>query len=167
MYCPNCGKTNSAEQKFCRSCGLSLEKTVQSLVEQLPALESDKLLQERQRKLDRLINIVAGSAISIVVGAVLWGIVYEIIFFKGQVIPGLIFLALIIGVILFGLLSIYRESLRKKAGTGRLVEPPQQLEKNTGKLLSESHFEPLPSVTERTTELLVEDKGNKRSTKSN
>ena len=30
MYCPNCGKTNSPEQRFCRSCGLGLEKIVQS-----------------------------------------------------------------------------------------------------------------------------------------
>src|SRR6185436_14203021 len=79
MYCPNCGKSNSAEQKFCRSCGLSLEKTVQSLADQLPALELDKQLRERERKVDRLINIVAGSAISIVVVGVLWGIIYEII----------------------------------------------------------------------------------------
>ncbi|MGH9901852.1 MAG: zinc-ribbon domain-containing protein, partial [Pyrinomonadaceae bacterium] len=25
MHCPNCGKRTSAEQKFCRSCGMSLE----------------------------------------------------------------------------------------------------------------------------------------------
>ena len=160
MYCPNCGKTNSAQQKFCRSCGLSLEKTVQSLADQLPALELDKQLRERQRKVDRLINIVAGSAVSIVTGAVLWGIVYEIIIVKGAVISGLIFLAFIVGVILFGLLSIYRESLRKTAGTRRLSEPRQQLGEDTGKLLAESRYEPLPSITERTTELLREDKSN-------
>lgn len=34
MYCPDCGKTNSAEQKFCRACGLQLEQVVQSLVAQ-------------------------------------------------------------------------------------------------------------------------------------
>lgn len=71
MYCPNCGKENSAEQKFCRLCGLSLEQAVQSLAEQLPALELDKNLRVRQARVDRLITIVAGGAISIVVGGVL------------------------------------------------------------------------------------------------
>lgn len=161
MYCPNCGKSNSAEQKFCRSCGLSLEKTVQSLADQLPALELDKQLRERERKVDRLINIVAGSAISIVVAGVLWGIIYEIIIVKGEVIPGLFFLAFIIGAILLGLLSIYRESLRKTAGKRQIPQPQQQLVANTGKLLSESSVEPLPSITERTTELLLRDKSRK------
>ena len=160
MYCPNCGKSNSAEQKFCRSCGLSLEKTVQSLADQLPALELDKQLRERQRRVDRLINIVAGTAGSIVVAGVLWGIVYEIIIVKGEVIAGLFFLAFVLGVILFALLSIYGESLRKTAGKRQLPEPHPQVVADTGKLLSESHVEPLPSVTERTTELLNKDKGS-------
>jgi len=137
-----------------------LEKTLQSLADQLPALELNQELRERQRKVDRLINIVAGSAISIVVGAVVWGIVYEIIIVKGHLISGLVFLLFIVGVILFGLLSIYGESLRKKADTRRLEDPQQQLGENTGKLLPESHFEPLPSITERTTELLTKRKSN-------
>lgn len=156
MYCPNCGKENSTEQKFCRSCGLSLEKTVESLADQLPELELDKRLRERQRRVDQLIYIVAGTAISIVVAGVFWGIIYEIIIVKGDVIPGLLFLAFITGVVLFGLLSIYRESLNK-AATKRQLSEPAQLVADTGKLLPESRIEPLPSVTERTTELLKKD----------
>lgn len=134
---------------------------MQSLADQLPALELNKELRERQRKVDRLINIVAGSAISIVVGAVVWGIVYEIIIVKGQVIPGLVFLLFIVGVVLFGLLSIYGESLRKTAETRRLADPQQRLGENTGKLLPESHLEPLPSITERSTELLPKGNSNR------
>lgn len=162
MYCPNCGKTNSAEQKFCRSCGLSLEKAVQSLAEQLPALELDKNLRARQRRVDRLINIVAGSAISVVVVSVLWGIIYEIIIVKGEVIKGLFFLTFIVGMILFALLSIYGESLRKAAIKRRLPEPTLPKAADTGRLLSESGVEPIPSVTERTTDLLMEEKGSTR-----
>ncbi|MDQ3252707.1 MAG: zinc ribbon domain-containing protein [Acidobacteriota bacterium] len=41
MYCPNCGKENSNEQRFCRSCGLSLQMISQMLVNELSATESD------------------------------------------------------------------------------------------------------------------------------
>ena len=159
MYCPNCGKTNSAEQKFCRSCGLSLEKAVQSLAEQLPGLELDKNLRERQLKVDRLITIVVGSAISIVLVGVLWGIIYGIIIVNGQVTVGLFMLAFIVGMILFGLLSMYRDSLRKAAAKRQLSEASPPLVADTGKLLSESRVEPIPSVTEHTTELLLKNRG--------
>ena len=165
MYCPNCGKENSAEQSFCRSCGLSLEKAVQSLTEQLPALELDKNLRERQERVDRLINIVAGGAASIVVFGVLWGIIYGIIIVKGEVIAGLFFLAVIVGVILFALLSLYRESLSKAAGKRHLLPPPPMQVSDTAKL-PPSQMEPVPSVTERTTELLTVDKKEKSPSSS-
>jgi zinc-ribbon domain len=154
MYCPSCGKENSAEQKFCRSCGLSLEKAVQSLVEQLPALELDKNVRERQERVDRLINIVAGTGASIIAVGVLWGIIYKLIIVKGAVISGLFFLAIIVGAILFGLLSIYSESLRKAAGKRQLQPPPTKVS-DTAELPPSSQMEPVPSVTERTTELLT------------
>jgi hypothetical protein len=62
MYCPNCGQATSIEQKFCRSCGLSLEKAAQSVVEQLPAVELNKHLRERQRRVELLLYSLGGSA---------------------------------------------------------------------------------------------------------
>jgi len=162
MYCPNCGKTNSAEQRFCRSCGLSLEKVVQSLSEQLSAADFDKTLLEQQRKLQRWITIIAGSTISIVVGGVMWGIIYEIMIVKGEVLVGSAFLAFLIGLVLFALLNIYKESLVKTSGKRRTTQPRLTQEGENAKLLPETYFEPISSATEHTTELLmVEEKESK------
>ena len=165
MYCPNCGKTNSAEQKFCRSCGLRLEQIVQSLVEQTK--NPDQNLITQQRNLDRWINIVAGVTVSILVGAVIWGIVYAIIIVKGAVVSGSIFLAVILGIVLFALLNLYRHSLASKSSKG---SPQPSLTESTaaadtGKLLSEPRYEPVPSVVENTTELLTVEKQNRCSSK--
>jgi hypothetical protein len=35
MYCPNCGKSNPENQKFCPSCGLSLQATSEVLAHEL------------------------------------------------------------------------------------------------------------------------------------
>jgi hypothetical protein len=162
MYCPNCGKATSIEQKFCRACGLSLEKTAQSLVEQHAANDLDKTLQEKQRIVELWIKITVGSSISIVTVAVLWGIIYGLMISKGQILKGLGFLGFILGLITFALLVVYRESLLKKS-TGRLpaqTSPLPQAENNP-KPLPEASVEPLSSVTEHTTELLkVEKRGD-------
>src|SRR5687768_11314153 len=136
MYCPNCGKTNSEEQKFCRSCGLQLEQVVQSLVQQLTAPDANTKLVEKQHSLDRWIKIVAVSTISLFVGAVLWGIIYSIIIVKGEVLAGSIFLAVILGLILFALLALYRESLAQKPSKQKVSLTDAQAT-DTARLLEE------------------------------
>ena len=154
MYCPNCGKTNSIDQNFCRSCGFQLEKVVQSLVDQLQSSDLNTTLAEKRRRLDKLIQIIAGSTISIFVAAVLWGIIYSIIIVKGEVLGGLIFLIVILGLVLFGVLMLYRESLNKvRSKNDQNQKAISEIE--TAKLLSEPELEPVPSVTDRTTELLT------------
>jgi hypothetical protein len=154
MYCPNCGKPNLTEQKFCRSCGLSLEKVVQTLVEQLPSTNLDKDLQDQQRKVERWLHLVAGGTISIVVGVVLWGIIYQVILVQGEVLAGSLFLAFIVGLLLFALLMIYRESLLKAHGKRQLSQAPLAPSQETANLLPASSGQPISSITEHTTELL-------------
>jgi hypothetical protein len=163
MYCPNCGKTNSADQNFCRSCGLQLEKVMQSLVEQLSADELNRTLSEKRRKLDKLIQAIAVSTASILVFSVMGGIIYSVIVNQEGFLVGGIFLALILGLVLFGVLMLYRESMIK-ASNKRRVEHPEMPGHDTAKLLSESQIEPIPSVTDRTTDLLELSKRKRNST---
>jgi hypothetical protein len=46
MYCPNCGKENSRGQKFCRSCGMSLQLSSQAVTEFL-GVEPQRSLQSK------------------------------------------------------------------------------------------------------------------------
>jgi hypothetical protein len=41
MYCPNCGKENSGGQRFCRSCGLSLQTLTRVLGEELATSKTE------------------------------------------------------------------------------------------------------------------------------
>lgn len=158
MYCPNCGKTSEGEQNFCRSCGLSLEKVAQSLAEQIPAVDLETSQALRRRRVERWLSILLGSGFAVFVVAVLWVLIYNIIIVKGNVLQGLVFLGLFVAAVLSLLLVVYRESLleaaRKPQQSGREVPKTG----NTVELLPESHAEPIPSVTERTTELLWADK---------
>ena len=158
MYCPNCGQATSTEQKFCRSCGLSVEKAAQSLVEQLPAVEPNTRLRERQRRVERLLYMLGGSAAVIFVVSLFWTIVKEIIIGKGHVLGGLIFLAFILGFIVFAVLMLYRESLLKASSKRHSAKSTLPQAEHTARLLPESRVEPIPSVTEHTTELLVAEK---------
>jgi hypothetical protein len=156
MYCPNCGRTNTPRQKFCRSCGLSLEKIAQEIALQLPAEEVGKHLQVRQRRVECGLHIVAGSTISLVVGGVVWGIIYEIILVKGEVLAGSLFLSFVVGLLLFAGLAVYRDSLLKASGKRQVMPQKTSQAEETANLLPESFSEVTPSVTERTTELLRE-----------
>jgi|KBSSwiStaDraftv2_1062776.scaffolds.fasta_scaffold13350_4 hypothetical protein len=158
MYCPNCGKANSSEQKFCRSCGLNLEDATRSLIEQLPAGEQDQRLLRRKQLVERVLLILGGVGITAFVCLIIGTIITEIIIGKGNVIGGIVFIAFILGMAVGLLLVLYRESL-KDATTRRtipVVEAPSGDPKT--RQLTDPHFEPAPSVTDPTTELLAVEK---------
>lgn len=161
MYCPNCANNVSLDQRFCRSCGLALDKIAESLGEQLPTTVSENLLAKKD-KLEKL-GVMLLSAFGLgVVALLLYGIVYRIMIMQGRILWGLAAL----GCVILGacaLLSVIlfqkAEELKKAATQHRLPQPAELPEPaTTGKLLPEKQLEPLPSVTERTTELLFAEK---------
>jgi hypothetical protein len=162
MYCPNCGNQNSADQKFCRSCGLGLQKVVQTLSEQLPTKLDVSLQQKKERfeKLGVAALSVFGAGVAI---PILYGIFYKMMYTQGKVTAGLGLLALIIvlgcgllSVVLFAKANEVKETPAKPAMPDKPELHPQA---DTRELPEHSAPEtPVFSVADRTTELLPQKK---------
>jgi hypothetical protein len=164
MYCPNCGNQNSADQKFCRACGLGLQKVAQTLSEQLPTKLDVSLQQKKERfeKLGVAALSVFGAGVAI---PVLYGIFYKMMYTQGKVMAGLGLLALIIvmgcgllSVILFAKANEVKETPAKPAMPDQPQLHPQA---DTRELPEHSTPErPVFSVVDRTTELLPQKNRN-------
>lgn len=155
MFCPGCGAKNLVEQKFCRSCGMNLEGSAASLLEQFPGgVRSD--LQRQERNLERF-GKVAFTGFGIVIGIAILGILYAIltkmILSGTQPWSGALLMAFIVFAALTLGYVLRRESLNeKRQKLGMTPAPANSLpDPTTGKLLEESTFEPVPSVVEHTT----------------
>lgn len=164
MYCPNCGNQNSVDQKFCRSCGLGLQKVAQTLSEQLPT-KLDESLQQKKERFEKL-GVAALSIFGVGVAIpVLYGIFYKLMYTQGKVTAGLGLLALIIvlgcgllSVILFAKANEVKETPAKPAPPD---QPQLHAEPDTRELLEHSAPEtPVFSVVDRTTELLPQKNRN-------
>lgn len=159
MFCPNCGANNSTEQKFCRACGLNLEKSVESLLEQIPTAESANLLKY-QRNVDRFGTFaLAGLSLTVLVGvgAFLWNVIEKYLLSGTNIYKALFVSAFVF----FGILSLIFVILneiakdKKKDIEVDSKENAIAAERETAKLLEEKPFQPIPSAVENTTELLL------------
>jgi hypothetical protein len=161
MFCPNCGAKTSVEQKFCRACGLGLEKIALSLTEQLPSRPDENLLSQKDR-LERW-GVAALSVFGLgLLVVLLYGIGYKLMITEGNWLGGLVFLGFLI-MMVCGVLSAILFAKAKEAGDvagKRRVEQKEAaaVATPTKELLGEGNFEPVPSVTDRTTELLYAEK---------
>ena len=166
MYCPKCGTETSIEQKFCRACGLGLAKIASELTEELPLDVDNKSLSEKER-LER-IGVAALSVFGFGLFVMfLYFIVYKMAIVEGRVwgALALVGLAIMMGcgllsAILFAKAKEAEESARKRKieGAANVSTTP------TKELLTEGNFEavPVPSVTDRTTDLLFAEKRHQR-----
>ncbi len=165
MFCPNCGADNSTQQRFCRSCGLNLEKSAESLLEQLPNTRSTNLSKESQL-IERFGNFaLTGFGLAVLTGIIAFiYIIFEKMILTGaNVLAGIALIVFLIFAVLTLIFVFFNESLKeKKAKINPALSNELTEAKNTGKLLEEKPFEPVPSVTEDSTELLsVENKTRK------
>ena len=158
MYCPNCGNKNSQDQKYCRSCGLGLEKVVQTLTEQLPT-RKDLSIEQQKERFERLGVAALGIFGLGILSFVLYGIIYKVMITQGNVLAGLGYLGIVL-VLGCGLLSVVlfaKANELKDAKAKREIRQPGELAPDgaTRELSPERHTPPVFSVTDRTTELLA------------
>ena len=163
MYCPICSTKSSLDQKYCRYCGFGLEKIAQSVSEQLPT-KIEENLQERKNKLERL-GVAALSVFGLgVLGFFLYVVGYKLMLSQGKLLAALGVLGLLV-VLGSGLISVLLFAKAKDiqdASSKRRLQPADEMPATSGtsKLLHESRLEEVPTVTERTTELLFTEKKN-------
>jgi len=161
MHCPRCGTNASAGQQFCRSCGLSLEKVAELLGNELPLEASARQnelarLRERQQKFQEW----GGIAGLITFGLIL--LLFIIVVFSQMILKGgaligvgMLLILLAIGAGVMGLFQAYSKSLKEK-----LANPPLPKPAESGAARELEAFRaPVPTITDRTTELLVPAKG--------
>ena len=166
MHCPGCGTEAPVTQKFCRSCGFSLEKVPQLVAEQHSASEeiltseATEKLQQRQKTIERWLSITGLGFTTLMALSVLSGLLYLLFAGSLPIVPGIVLLILVLGGSIAGLLALYSENLKKtlsgsSPGSKAL---PEGRTSSTAPL--EAYDGPLISVTERTTNLL--EKGDVR-----
>ena len=148
MYCPNCSKENSAEQRFCRFCGMALQTGSRGLAGHLATGSPD----EQLAKLDdgvpqhRMFNMLLWGIVALVVGM---GVIAV---GKGNDTIGLLGVLLVLGGALlafYGVISHLRTAaFPSRPVAGRKTRPLSE----PGVAEAPNCFpEALPSVTEPTT----------------
>jgi len=162
MHCPNCGTEAPGGQKFCRACGLSLDRFAQLLAELLPDKEDEIVAQARRklRQLEKTVRIAgwtAGSALGIVFASL--GVLTMI---QSHVGGGIVILLFGIGIIVTMLTIIYHSSLNEKVSGRPPSQPTPAPAETTNKLLLEHQSQIPMSVTEQTTANLEEKLESRR-----
>lgn len=157
MYCPSCGNSTSTSQKFCRSCGLGLEKIANSFAEQTTT-KIDASLEKRRERLERMgLGALGVFGVGLVI-PILYSIIYKTMILNGRIWYGIGLLGLL-AVMACGVASAIlfaQANELKEVGRKRRFEQTEDVSEAeaTAKLLSTGDIEPIPSVTDRTTEHL-------------
>lgn len=160
MFCPNCGANNNKKQNYCRFCGLNLQETAKSLMNQIVFGEDSKSL----KKLSSVKRVVDFTSTALI-GMLVVGIAAYLFFFDPKFGKDLIKISLGVFFLLKTIQEIIGYFQRRARSENKRFEPnrvERSESKETAKLLEEKPYEPVPSVIENSTELFpVESKTRK------
>jgi len=172
MYCPRCAtETSDVDAKFCRSCGVDLNLVTQAMAGKISwrshllnrldyYLLSQREFEERENAREGRWNTFLGiglllsSVVGLIIETRLWSFWLFLLFFS--------FVSLKIGI---GNLRLYKRyklggdppQIRPNEGDLTLLKIPTQQPKLDPSPAATSRSVP-PSISEKTTELLTEDK---------
>ena len=159
MYCPNCGKDNSNEQRFCRSCGLSLQTISQVLVNEHSPIKSDDTLIENIKPEQRgWQNPLLYGFLMLSLGIII--IIFGKTMLGEQLIADIGTIIALLGV---GLIGFKGVSLMRSRSSSLPQSKVLSESEPTTKLPPASQFERLPSVTEHTTRHLEPIHGERKA----
>jgi len=155
MHCPSCGKPASPDQQFCRGCGMGLES-----VNQLVAQHSSQSLSQAQNKIVKAEQ--ERAIVKLMVQRLMWGMlligigVIMIVANKGFDLWLLRFVSALFmlsgtGLALYGVLASVRDGV---AISGARVPSGISETTDVKSLPIRELALSLPSVTERTTQLI-------------
>jgi len=166
MHCPRCGTSATVGQQFCRSCGLGLEKVSQLVDEQVATPQTDPIshlapVRERQQKFERWGGIARLSLFGLALVTVLVLIISKMVLAGSVGLSDLFLVLIAIGAGITVGLQTYSRSLKKKLANPALPKPTRRLEPDQSQML-EGYREPVPTITDRTTELLTPKTSNTR-----
>jgi hypothetical protein len=155
MLCPNCGTKTKTEHRFCRNCGMNLEPVARALAEHLSAGGAAARESARGSAPEAMGCLFTGVFV-ILVGVLLMAFL-----------PGKAFKFVGVASALIGLVAVLVSALTLRSLSSAAEVPRNALDPaapDTGRLLREQTFEPVPaSVTDHTTELLRAEVKDRRA----
>ncbi len=159
MFCPNCGSENSVDQNYCRSCGIKLDAIVRAVSEQFPSQEF-AALQRRKERFNKL-SLMSLSVAGLIGLSLLMFIAayYKLILLGPELLYGSAIGAvigfLLLSIFFFNYPKLFMKVDRLNARSLGAEDPTKPNVATTNKLIDDRPFEPVPSVTEHSTELLL------------
>ena len=154
MHCPNCGIESSLDQKFCRKCGFALAPVGELMRGAEPPGEVAKLDRAQREALvvRQMFRWISWGIIVLGLGVLM--LVVDKSFDVGKAFKFVCTLVMLagIGIATYGVISTM---MKGGAATLKAAEPKQdELRTPTTRELEGGAPMPVPSVTERTTELI-------------